>query len=297
MNFEQVAAEKEDGSKGDPAQSKTKRGIQEGDAGREPNKALPRTRDSDQEGCPEMTSEPKPPKHHDFNLVVAALSVLVLAFQTVIIWRQANIMDKQRQEMVTAGEQTDAIKCALQSSAEAAQDSAGSMRKTAEYTRGTLEQNKKTLAKTIEMSRSDQRARIGIASINGSMEIKEGSVLAWDVVWQNFGKTQAQNVDCATGVRFLRSGEPFVPVYEPDPSGTRSVAIFWPGVTLTTPTPSPVFTKQHAEGIGNGTEIMYLYGRSSYDDGFGKQRNTTFACRYVRGQSRWRLHDTYNKAD
>jgi len=246
-------------------------------------------------------------------VVVSCLLLLVTALQAWILLRQTDILDQQRRDAIEGGKQTQAIVDAEKIIARASQSSANSMRDsvaqakttltaTLEQSRKSLQLSRKSLERTIEISRDDQRAWLGFSAITGIKEIKEGSMLNLDVAWVNSGRSPALRVQGATGFHCQSSGTAFVPVYRPDVR-TPSISVLqqnarhYSKLHLDRP-----ISKQEADDILTGKQILYVFGRVTYDDVSGRHHQTTFACYLQPSRSEppsysWRALNTYNTAD
>jgi hypothetical protein len=165
-------------------------------------------------------------------------------------------------------------------------------------TNKSLDQSRKSLEATIEMSRNDQRAWVGITSISGPKAIKEESPFNINAIWGNFGKSPAFKVTCATGLRVQARRDTIEPVYEKDTNALPSSAILWPSLTMSAAPDRPLyFDKQRTDDIRSGRQIIRAYGYATYEDAFGRHHRTEFACSYTPDDGGWRVLDTHNTAD
>jgi len=161
---------------------------------------------------------------------------------------------------------------------------------------------------TLGLTRDDQRAWVGVEKLESPSkieEIKEGSPVSVNLVWKNFGKSPALQTDVAAGMRIMGRTEEFEAVYDSE-SGpetaqeTNMPAIsgaIWPSVTYRSPRGSLMFTKQQATDIQRGEQRLYVYGKATYRDAFGRPHSTHFCSRFVPESRTWRLHDTYSEAN
>jgi hypothetical protein len=152
----------------------------------------------------------------------------------------------------------------------------------------------KSLNNSIEASRLDERAWMGVSEVLVSDSSKERGFPA-AVVFVNSGKTAANNAETAAGYHYSAT-----PVYGPSQSEIKNL-IFHP-VQSTAPqakfndvvgylpatgdTSSPhdlagnVDIQSHFNEISEGRLTLYYYGTLRYDDVFGRRRTTNF-CIYL----------------
>jgi hypothetical protein len=160
-----------------------------------------------------------------------------------------------------------------------------------------------------ELTRNDQRAWVGVLKFQtparaGEM-VKEGLPITANAVWQNFGKGPALRTDCIIRIRIMGKGEEFDAIYEQqgspktakEASAPVSGAALWPGVTYATGSVSLTPTDQEIAEIRLGDKILYLYGKATYNDAFGRPHWTHFCCRYTPDHPGWLAHSTYNEAN
>ena len=224
----------------------------------------------------------------DWIIALAAVIGIVVAIQ------QTRIIGLQRRDGIEAGRQTDAIRRALESSAKASQGSAESMRKTAGYARGTLEQSKKTLERTIEMSWDQQRAWVGAVRPHG--EAKEGFPLNVTVTFKNYGLSPAMNLKQSVTLTIQPPGRR-VAARRSDPTVYDSCSALPPGeevyVTATWP---GLLTKADVDAIRLGKVLtVFVYGRADYDDSFGRPHHTLYEYRLEATRTTWAATSEHNE--
>jgi len=154
------------------------------------------------------------------------------------------------------------------------------------------------LAKTVEMSRNDQRAWVGAADMS-TPEVQWGSRLKLSIPLSNSGRTPARHVKIEFDSSVNPRGKTFKADYRPNAdAGPQSVPVIQPGARhyINAVRVQP-FTGEEESGIGSGEMLLVVYGRITYDDVFGRNHKTTFAYRWVPALSVWRALDTNNDAD
>jgi len=235
---------------------------------------------------------------HQTNLLTQQTSIL--ADQRKEMEKQRGEMVGQREEMAEAGKQTDKIIAEDRRLADANERLAKGMTDSVAQAKAslkvTIDQSRKSLDKTIEMSRSDQRAWVG-AGDPLVVQFKDSSMRV-SVTIQNFGRTPALNVVPQIHVRSLPASESFAPSLPAKPTDPDTRAALQPGQKLTLgPNEVPPITIDLANEINSGKTCFYAFGEVFYDDAFGEAHCTTFAYMLLPALSAWRVLDKYNTAD
>jgi hypothetical protein len=260
----------------------------------------------------EQPTPPAPPqtekKRPNWPLILSALTFVAIAAQACILWKQTGILDEQRQDTFNAGKITKAIamyteQYAVSMKANVAQANAALAEAKAQN-RKSLEQSRKALDRTIEISRTDQRAWVGPLKVSAP-ELKAGVVPTVWITFQNSGKTPARSIRVKSVGRLFMPNERFWPDY----TGRQdklppSLGTLFPQAEARVPAHLPDALSQHGvDSIGNGTVVLYVYGRVTYEDAFGQPHWTTYAIRYIPPQAgtttlpAWRDADSYNTAN
>ena len=148
----------------------------------------------------------------------------------------------------------------------------------------------------------DQRAWVGNTEVlppifadgNKAVYLKDGQETSFTTFIMNSGKTPAKNVTQSYSYRTLSSGVAFSLRYP----GTDRMGVIQPGLRLqvTTPTTERA-SKVQIDTYRTGENVLYLYGRITYDDVFDKPHSTTFCMRLLRDLTAFTDCDTYNDAN
>ncbi len=154
----------------------------------------------------------------------------------------------------------------------------------------------KSLNATIQQFRLDQRAWVGVVSIDPP-DLKPKSEFFLSLHAMNSGHTPALNFQSLVVLHSLKKDEKFKAIYAPlPPNWVRSNRVVQPGEQVTLNTNRYQLTQGQIDWIKNGTYILYVYGKMSYDDVFHEQHYTTF-CKIVISEALVEDCGTYNTAD
>jgi len=170
--------------------------------------------------------------------------------------------------------------------------------------------SQKALDASIESSRLDQRAWIGVTEAvpPATMDefhkptfIKEGFPVFLGVVITNSGKSPARKAVSLINTILLPKTTEFSPYYG-TPEFAKNVKpgidVIFPGMRMTqTPTPRAPLNAAEVQIIKSGESIFYMYGKIGYEDVFGKPHWTTFCMFLARTGDRFYSCHTYNDAD
>jgi hypothetical protein len=149
---------------------------------------------------------------------------------------------------------------------------------------------------TVDNFHLDQRAWVGVISIEPP-NLKPRSDFFLSLHAINSGHTPALNFQSLVVLHSLGKDEPFKAAYGPLPAGwTRSNRVVQPGEQVTINTNKYALTQEQVDWVTNGNYILYVYGKMSYDDVFGKHHHTTF-CKMVISEALVEDCGTYNTAD
>jgi hypothetical protein len=96
----------------------------------------------------------------------------------------------------------------------------------------------------------------------------------------------------------VKKGEHFDPIFPP-PQLPRSIDVLQPNMQTTLiGTPRPVaLTESDIAALKSGDAVIYIFGKLSYDDVFGRTHHTTFGVYIGRDLKTVNTCQTYNEAD
>jgi hypothetical protein len=200
-----------------------------------------------------------------------AVATVVIAFAGAATWWEAYSSGKQTEKIIAADERL------------------------AHGIENVFAQANNSLKASIEASRMDQRAWVGVVKLNSfNFRVGPNFSIPFDVV--NSGKTPALNVRTKTALKSVENGNRFIPMYQ-EPTMVPSLGVIQPQVhsELTT-LPVDISASQFGD-IKNGRGTLYAYGRIDYDDIFGRPHETTFCVKYSAGNTIPIQCDAYNAAD
>jgi hypothetical protein len=175
----------------------------------------------------------------------------------------------------------------------------------ANATKSSLEQSKRALDTSIEMSRRDQRAWIGLTELNAKWRdaankpvyVKEGETYTVEVVIVNSGRTPALKVSIATEIVGRAAEENFVPPSYKNVK-RQSLGVLQPQGKFTIPlTSNGALNASAIESLRNGSQILYLYGEIQYGDVFGISHRTTYCSTLAPTFDLFRVYSFYNEAN
>jgi hypothetical protein len=152
----------------------------------------------------------------------------------------------------------------------------------------------KAFAAAVAQFRLDQRAWVGVVSMDPpDLKPKSEFFLTLHVV--NSGHTPALNFHSETVLHSLAKEEVFKPVYGAVLE-IPSRGVIQPGEVIHLLTNKFPITQPQIDWVRNGRYILYVYGRMSYDDVFKVTHHTTF-CKEILSESQVKTCGTYNTAD
>jgi hypothetical protein len=149
-----------------------------------------------------------------------------------------------------------------------------------------------TLTATQESSRLDQRAWVGVIE-SFRPDIKVGAKPTLGVTIMNSGKTPARLGATHVSARSFAKDKAFVPIYPPKQNSR--IALLQPGMRMDFAKPTVrEFTQADIDVFRNGDQVMYVYGKFSYRDIFGRGYCTVFCMFYEPDFSVAHACSTYN---
>jgi hypothetical protein len=163
---------------------------------------------------------------------------------------------------------------------------------------------KDALAATVEMARNEQRAWVG-PTLWQPVNIAEKSDLQATVGLTNSGKTPALNVVVNHRYVPVRKGEELNPSHDPDriplDEAKLTHSVIQPGalqreIGVFDDLPNGASADMVAK-LKSGDVILYIYGRISYKDCFGRSHKTTFAGAVDGKDGHWYGLPKWNYAD
>src|ERR1039458_4738187 len=124
-------------------------------------------------------------------------------------------------------------------------------------------------------------------------------VLNSTVILINQGKTPAYNVVQQAGFRIIKAGGPFDPAREVNSSALSPQGIIMPtGKRELSICTLGAIGQKRADELNSGEYRLYLFGRITYDDAFGKHHQTRFSMRMELGnQLSFSTYGNYDYAD
>jgi hypothetical protein len=182
-------------------------------------------------------------------------------------------------------------------------------RRIADTSDETAKQSKKVLDTTIENFHLEQRAWIGFASAadpeyteGGKMVyVKEGEPVKAEIILINSGKTPARNLHTLAQMVLLRSDIKLITSFDKKMSQHPSVGVILPNGKIKIKIPQIPnvggISKADVANITNGHFIVYIVGKFTYDDVFGKSHSTLFCSQIIPNLTNFKSCDHYNDAD
>jgi len=165
-------------------------------------------------------------------------------------------------------------------------------------------QSKAALDASIEVTRTDQRAWVGVIETEPPTEtvagenvyIKAGSHSIFRAVIANSGRTPALSVTTSTGDAGILSGVPFVPRY--DYRGEYGIPVIQPAAKFWILTSGDhAFTAKEIDAVKSGTFKVYFFGMINYKDVFGKSHRTNFCAVLDRNLKNFNACSQFNDAN
>ena len=225
----------------------------------------------------------KPSQHSRTDRIMASASVII-ALATIayagIAFYQLKVMSTTLSEMKNSGDktvsQTDRI-------ITEANRLAASSEKTAQ-------QGKRALDATIQQSRLEQRAWVGVVHTispgykegEQNVYVKDGQPIKMGVTIVNSGKTPARNVHTNVSVFYLKSTDEFVPTFNElttigaEPSTTVIQPSAFSSINAGPIPEVGSINKTDIANITNGRYILYIAGKITYEDVFKRPHSTLF---------------------
>jgi hypothetical protein len=240
-------------------------------------------------------------------LIVVATAVMAgsTVLYTVYARKQLGTMQNTLALMRQSGQQTtDQVNQMIGNLNWLAKGMDGSVQQTVAAMQASQKQAIGALNASIAASRLDQRAWICQTAVlppvfrdgNRSVYLKDGEQTSLSTGIVNSGKTPARNVMQENSYRTLPFGVAFSPRYPG--GGSRRVGVILPGVPFQLATPvTERVTSAQVNTYVTGANVLYLYGRISYDDIFGQAHETTYCMYLLRDLTAFTDCDTYNEAN
>jgi hypothetical protein len=237
---------------------------------------------------------------HNKALVLTSVLVAVgTLFYTGAAIFQYNLMKQTAKEQYSLMEQT------AKENSEQTDKLIAEAKSIASAAKENLEQSKQAIDASIEISRRDQRAWVGITEIippwrdpaNNPLYIKEGSNFGASVTIINSGKTPALNIRSKIRLMAFPRNHKFAPDYG-NVQG-QSVGVLQPqGKFKATSLPSyqPV-NASDITSLKNSAMILYLYGEIQYEDIFKISHRTTYCSFLAQTLDSFVVNSTYNDAN
>jgi len=154
------------------------------------------------------------------------------------------------------------------------------------------------LGRSVEVSRTAQRAWIGVVPPTIKMDLRVGSSCPATFTLRNFGKSPAFTVEALA--KAIPGGKipPFEPLVSKKGDIPPSRVTLYPDsqMNLKPATEEPM-SKQLLTDIESGAQILYVYGTITYEDIWERPRTTDFGYRYIPSLNAWRATETNNEAD
>jgi hypothetical protein len=192
------------------------------------------------------------PKWTDIAIVILTGGIVLLAYM-------------QHKDMTDSGAQTDRI-------IEADKRIATAME-------GNLAQSIRSLDASIELSRSDQRAWVGMVGIDVNKAVQD-SPFSYAVSIQNTGKTPALNVHILTTSKGVPKGQTPQFTYELPSNAPVAATTIQPSMRVkmggTPDSLSRPLTTDQFQSLKSGAAVMYIYGKIDYEDVFKGLHHTQF---------------------
>ena len=168
-----------------------------------------------------------------------------------------------------------------------------------------LEQSKRALDASIEISRRDQRAWVGMTEVTPEWRdaegkplfIKEGARYHVGVTIVNSGRTPALKVRSRMRLMSFPDNK-FVADYQ-NVNERVSIGVLPPQgkFTLTSLPSYRIINASDITSLKNGSVILYLYGEIEYEDIFRIPHRTTYCSFLAPTLDNFLVHSTYNDAN
>jgi hypothetical protein len=179
------------------------------------------------------------------------------------------------------------------------------MRRGSELSAAALSQSEKALNASIEASRLDQRAWVGVMAISLSA-FEAGKPLAHSVRISNSGKTFAKEMSAVIFSMVVNQPPATADHIQAEadklklrpPSDTLPVSVLPPGGEVTFTQSSPdIVTKEIFDRIHSGESKLYLMGEIFYEDVFGEKHFTRVFSSYGAKEKAFKAERGYTNAN
>jgi len=155
----------------------------------------------------------------------------------------------------------------------------GSMHDATNANKKAVQLSEGNIKATQDQFRRDQRAWIGIANpiIDRGVLLKEGEYSRFEIIVTNSGKTPAKNIESWITDKELPVGKKLVFKKPISIIGIQSKTVLLPNAKIRFAINTDRrITKEDIERIKSGKSFLYVYGKITYQDVFGKEHYTTF---------------------
>lgn len=215
-------------------------------------------------------------KPTDVAIAILTIGIVISAFL------QLGVFILQLVEMRGAGKQTDRIIAADERLAAAMERSVG--------------QSQEAIKRNIEIFEKDQRAWIGVKSMEGNVGPEKGNV---KIKFTNTGKTPALALHFAWETNCGPKG--IVPKFTYTESGAEGRFVLVPGQEMQGESISrpggPICSIEHLQQLTTGTGALWASGTIWYQDVFGKAHATEFCGLFTGGEQAFTPCKFHNSAN
>ena len=181
----------------------------------------------------------------------------------VVYW-QLKVTEGQLTEMQTGSADTKIIAGAAKTQADNTKKLADATESLAESTRNSVAQGKAALDASIETSRLDQRAWVGVVAARNPI-VKPGFPVGLEVKYVNTGKTPAFKFNADIAIRYQPTNEKFIPEFT-KPITNPSTLIILPQMDVWSDASKAkvMLTQEQIDSVIAGTAMLYVLGRFTY---------------------------------
>jgi hypothetical protein len=183
---------------------------------------------------------------------------------------------------------------------------ANAAKESADVAKAAVKVAEETLKNNIEIARQDQRAWVGLVSIepptlkdesNRHVYVKNGLPAEFGVTVTNSGRSPALKFKAFINCYLQPTDKGLSPEYNVPP--VRSVAVIQPQMPvklILNPTPT-IFDTTIINAIKDRTLSLYVFGQMTYEDIFKEGHHTTFCMVLTSSLETFIPCKTYNEAD
>lgn len=220
----------------------------------------------------------------------AVALVFITSFYTYYARKQA------RSSETAANAAADAVKVAGNTLGETQRSNARQERLADENRASSEADSEKAIKATQDAMRLDQRAWVGMQSIQIAKELNKPIVIRVNVA--NTGKTPAFKYRGQITAEVVPKGQRSIPKYSRTET-YNPIDVLIPGEPsgLTLGSKSPPLDQTAINAIDQGMLEVYVYGRLCYEDAFKQPHWTRFCSRYRPEYGDFEGCDSYNETD